>query len=86
MVQTLQDRDLAHERALAFVSFRLVCGGHAPGLALQDHLDREPLPGSARDGLHDGGERALAEFMADIVECVYATLGWAIGGVAIDEA
>lgn len=87
VVQLLENRDFAHERVLclAAVGSGLV-RGHPSDLALLDHLDREPLAGGARDGLHDGGKRALAKLMADIVKRVYAAMSWASSGVPIDEA
>ena len=87
VIQFLENCDFAHERTLRLCTVRLIpVRSHAPGLALLDHLDGEPLASGTRDGLHHGGKRAFAEFVADVIKCMYATLGGASGGVPIDEA
>lgn len=87
VVQILKNRDFAHECGFCLVGVRLVIvRSHAPDLVFVDHFDGVPLASSARDGFHDGGERAFAKFMADIIVRVYASLRWAGGSVAIDKA
>lgn len=87
VVQLLENCNFAHKCTLSLLGIRLglVCG-YAPNLALLDHLDGEPLASGTRDGLHNGGERPLAKFMANIIERVYASLSWTPSGVSIDEA
>ena len=85
MVELFQDTDLSHEIlymatimtsgvvivVVVVVIIVIICVGTAKFLRMYN-FDSPPVGRGAGHGLHDGGERASAEFVRHIVVCVDA--------------